>query len=831
MKSAIPFCMSATLLCLTSAVTLAQICVRPHTSGTSCAIPDPSLDPAFVAIVPSDYSSGNSPLIPLDFTFNHYGNIYNTVYINENGNLSFSQSISEVSMWNYFENENRDESEQNGFADMGIPIIAPFYSQVNLGMGGALYYKSESTRLTISWRNVTAYIDYSGDESGLTNTFQVIITDGNDPLIGIGNNVLFSYGDMQQACGLFHGNGEYINQRDGFYGWPAAVGVSKGNGISSCDFRSLGYFNRPDNVDRGCIVPPSEPGDFYSNQEYFDNEFSGINLLDNQCFAFSVAQSPMDEVSVNFSYQSSFCATIFEPDVVNPNNCSINSYEWNFDDNNTSTEANPVHSYQNAGDYSVTLTIGYSCGGESCVSSASSEKTVSFNPGEPSFKDTTITVATRQINQVLSASASTFSDAWPIDHPDEALNDRQSYLNGSQGVWRQKESFVYDVPRQQASASGVDPAKDGYFTLETFNWEKANLRAIPNWLPANEVTKYSPYGYELENRDVLNRHSAALYSYGGQLPHAIGTNMQHREMAYTGFEYLNNQRDGNWLLGIPSTPAYQRYEVQTGRKRIVLVKASLAELEDADAVDVVAKRFLRPARYVAQNPIVCRYSYEDNPDWSVLVLERPVVESIWWGHIILRNNQGQATPIALDWGWSHTGLKSLKVTTDLTLPQKLLALDSGKQYLISAWVSVKNLALSEPKLADGIGLRLIGRGGDDAVVLDETFSPTGPVVEGWQQLQGRFVCPKPGTKLTLTFKKGNAATAWFDDLRLHPVDGNLQAYVYDPNTFRLQATLDENGYATLYYYDQEGNLYLTKKETERGIQTIQESIDYQATTD
>ena len=68
---------------------------------------------------------------------------------------------------------------------------------------------------------------------------------------------------------------------------------------------------------------------------------------------------------------------------------------------------------------------------------------------------------------------------------------------------------------------------------------------------------------------------------------------------------------------------------------------------------------------------------------------------------------------------------------------------------------------------------------------------------------------------------------YFDDIRLFPEKGNMQSYVYDPSNFRLKATLDNNNYATLYSYDDEGNLYLIRKETIRGIKTIQESVGFQ----
>jgi hypothetical protein len=79
----------------------------------------------------------------------------------------------------------------------------------------------------------------------------------------------------------------------------------------------------------------------------------------------------------------------------------------------------------------------------------------------------------------------------------------------------------------------------------------------------------------------------------------------------------------------------------------------------------------------------------------------------------------------------------------------------------------------------------------------------------------------------MKFKKGTATYTYYDDLRLHPDDGNMKSYVYDLTDLRLRAILDENNFASIFYYDKEGNLYLTKKETEEGIKTITENISYQ----
>jgi hypothetical protein len=55
----------------------------------------------------------------------------------------------------------------------------------------------------------------------------------------------------------------------------------------------------------------------------------------------------------------------------------------------------------------------------------------------------------------------------------------------------------------------------------------------------------------------------------------------------------------------------------------------------------------------------------------------------------------------------------------------------------------------------------------------------------------------------------------------------MKSYVYDLSDFKLRAILDEENFASIFFYDKEGNLYLTKKETEEGVKTITQNISYQ----
>ena len=105
------------------------------------------------------------------------------------------------------------------------------------------------------------------------------------------------------------------------------------------------------------------------------------------------------------------------------------------------------------------------------------------------------------------------------------------------------------------------------------------------------------------------------------------------------------------------------------------------------------------------------------------------------------------------------------------------------------------------------------------------FTTEGSVIDGWQRISTDFTIPIEATNMTISLEnnaQGNI-NAYFDDLRFHPYDANMKSFVYDPVTQRLQAELDENNYATFYEYDTEGGLVRVKKETERGVYTIQET--------
>jgi gliding motility-associated-like protein len=194
-----------------------------------------------LAMQPND--DGSSGLIALPFNFCFYGTNQTNMYINNNGNISFGAAYGTYS--------------STGFPDPGFVMVAPFWADVDTWGTGEVWYKITPGYAIIRWHNV----GYFSSHTDLINDFQLIITDGSDPIIPGGNNIAFCYGDMQWTTGdASQGSG-------GFGGTPATVGANYGVGGA---FAQFGRFDHAGN---------DYDGPF--------NNSDGVSWLDNQSFVFN----------------------------------------------------------------------------------------------------------------------------------------------------------------------------------------------------------------------------------------------------------------------------------------------------------------------------------------------------------------------------------------------------------------------------------------------------------------------------------------------------------------------------------------------------------------
>jgi hypothetical protein len=208
--------------------------------------------------VPPEYRNDDwsSVQMMLPFTFCYFGQSYNSFYINNNGNISFDGAYSTFTA--------------NSFPDPTYKMIAPFWADVDTRgpLSGLVYYKATASSLIIIWDHV----GYFSNHDSLRNTCQLIITDGQDPLVPNGNTS-FCYGDMQWSTGDASGG------LNGFGGTPATVGANLGDGINYIQF---GLFDQPG-----------------SNYDGPYNLNDGIDWLDSANFIFDLCPANVPPVSVD----------------------------------------------------------------------------------------------------------------------------------------------------------------------------------------------------------------------------------------------------------------------------------------------------------------------------------------------------------------------------------------------------------------------------------------------------------------------------------------------------------------------------------------------------
>lgn len=187
----------------------------------------------------------SSSIIPLGFSYDICGLNYTSMYVNMNGNVTFGSSYTT-------------------YTPVGMPnnstavMVAPLWQDVDTRGCGTVYYQSTATHAIVTWYQV----GYYSSNCDKVNTYQLVLSDGNDTIIGVGNNTAFYYGDVNWTTGDVTGTG-------GFSGSPATAGVNANDGTN---YSAIGRF---DHAGTGYDGPA------------LTND--GIDYLDNRCFTFPAA--------------------------------------------------------------------------------------------------------------------------------------------------------------------------------------------------------------------------------------------------------------------------------------------------------------------------------------------------------------------------------------------------------------------------------------------------------------------------------------------------------------------------------------------------------------
>ncbi len=364
-------------------------------------------------------------------------------------------------------------------------------------------------------------------------------------------------------------------------------------------------------------------------------------------------------------------------------------------------------------------------------------------------------------------------DNYCINIPPNVPN---KYLNNNLGVWRKKKDLLFLDTRIPADNTHTNIRIDGTYRAFTSlwdystssNWWEPNYN---NWVWTTETTHYVGEGMEVENRDALNRYNSALFDER-RLPVAVANNAERREIGFDGFE-------------------------------------DYPDLHSANLCPDKHWNFkLSPTSYVIDNSI----SHSGTKSLKLNFLGS--VENTYF----LRGCEPEMQ------GTNYTFPTTQ--CADCVLP---FSPYPGKKYVISGWtrtLRTSNKASYNVSNRDSrVEITYKGLPYPNVALV---ITPVGPVIEGWQRFEAEFTIPLQAMAIQVRLlpSPDEGKNTWFDDVRIYPFNGNMKTHVYHPYTNRLMATHDENNYATFYEYDLQGALRRVKKETERGIMTIQESRNH-----
>ncbi|SFW81848.1 hypothetical protein [Chitinophaga sancti] len=358
------------------------------------------------------------------------------------------------------------------------------------------------------------------------------------------------------------------------------------------------------------------------------------------------------------------------------------------------------------------------------------------------------------------------------------------YTFGLAGNWRPSKSYIYYGNRAETQTTAQVAVRSGG-TIADFApfWQAVNKKwtarqDTTRWIWNSQTTLYNKKGLELETKDPLNRYTAGLYGYQDAMIIAATQNAHYREATYEGFE--------DYYYGLP---ACKDEGCSTGRN-----------LDFSGFKSWIVKDTAHTGRYSLRIP-----------GGSVAGISATIVQADTTSMSLSFNTGNNLCTNA------STVLKSIRATQNALLP--VFSPIAGKQIVVSCWIKEGQKLTGETYVHNRLSIFVKGAAKTDTVAA----KPSGAIIEGWQRYEQIVTLPAGSTMLSIYLESLNNTTVFLDDLRIHPYNANMRSYVYDPGNLRLMAELDENNYATLFEYDDDGTLVRQKKETERGIKTISES--------
>jgi len=406
------------------------------------------------------------------------------------------------------------------------------------------------------------------------------------------------------------------------------------------------------------------------------------------------------------------------------------------------------------------------------------------------------------------------------------------YVKGLRGRWMVHRQYVwrgartpYDTSRTRLPHLRYEGTYHGWKSF--FDYSSGKLKINPSgqgWYEASRVTQMGLWGEPVEEVNMLGITIAALFGYQRHLPVLVGSYTRLRNMFFSSFEEMEVLRShvrlpdyyldtletrrttdfahtGYHSLYVPARDSFSIYGTTVRRScndiyepRSVPFRVSGCDCMDPFSPEPGVYYYYAWVKWPTKVKwdTVCKPSFclpinigggmpsvEINKD-SMSALRRP--------------NQNNNFPMSTikpkcfcRWQTEEGGL--------------------GRMYKCCP---VKRLIPVDPQ----VRLTVWWRGGSEPDLPPEYVSPP---IDGWRLYRWKIRFPDECGKFGFKLTSGNGWHFWIDDVRLEPADSRSEAYVYDPAILRPVAKFGPPHGATIYRYDERGQLVTVLQEVERGL--------------
>ncbi len=353
-------------------------------------------------------------------------------------------------------------------------------------------------------------------------------------------------------------------------------------------------------------------------------------------------------------------------------------------------------------------------------------------------------------------------------------NTFNPYVNGQLAAWYPKKEYAYLTDRSYANITNTDSVflnlgRTGFLeAIESFwsynrqknTWQK-NAYNDARWVYANNTTLVDRLGNVLEQHDALNRYTSAIYGFNDKLPVATASLAQQKEILYESFE----DKIGDALGTLQNCVEFPTFRHNQSGSITALINTDYSHSGYASLL-LTSGTLTYTTRFNSHRP-------EDDP------------------YKQLRVNQRAEYQMYHDTSYFIRGFEPLPEKAYLF--QAWIRKDAGYATTEDLTVQVNSTTLTLAKKA---------------------------LVEDWLLVEAAFSTATGEDELLVSLSGSNV---YIDDIRIFPKSAMMKSFVYNYINHQLMATIDETGFSTFYEYDDEGSLIRVKRETSKGVVTVQES--------